>query len=269
MSCACGHHHPRLPDSRDPSGTPIELARPMVALSGRLICADARQMMAALSLLPDHVELSRAEPGNLRFDLWQDEDPLIWHLAELFRDAEAFAAHQHRTADSAWGRDGGDLGRDLEQREVMPAIRAEQRGDRDAIDRLLRETFDGKDEARLVRGLRDQGDLTLSLVAEAAGTILGQVALSPLTGERPALALAPLAVAAGARGLGIGTALVREAIARAEGTPVVVLGDPGYYARFGFEPAELASPYAGPHLLVLGQLPRGAAIGHAPAFAAL
>ena len=267
MSCACGHHH--APHDHDEGGIPVALTRPMVALNGRLICADAAQMMTALSLLPGHIEASRAEPGCLRFDLWQDDNPLIWHLAELFADETAFAAHQARTADSAWGRDSAGIGRDFRRREVMPAIRPEAAADRPAIDALLRAAFGGTDEARLVANLREAGDLPVSLLATAGGAILGHIALSPLAAERPALALAPVAVTPGAQGRGIGAALVREALARAGGAAVVVLGDPAYYGRFGFRPADLASPYAGPHLMIRGDLPPGSAIRHAPAFAAL
>ena len=101
MSCACGHHHPRHETGCEAEGPTIALDRPMIALTGRLICADPAQLMTALTLLPDHVDQSRAEPGCLRFDLRQDEDPLVWHLSELFTDGEAFAAHQQRTKASA------------------------------------------------------------------------------------------------------------------------------------------------------------------------
>ncbi len=269
MTCACGHHHPHHAHHHQSHGTPVALPRPMVALTGRLICADATQMMTALSLLPEHMDLSRAEPGCLRFDLWQDEDPLIWHLSELFVDADAFAAHGARARDSHWGRESAAIGRDFQRHEVTPVIRRETRNDVDAIDALLRDAFGGGDEAGLVRALRDQGDLSLSLVAEAAGTILGHVALSPLEADRPAYALAPLAVTGKARRLGIGAALLREAVGWADGASVVVLGDPAYYGPLGFLPAGLDSPYAGPALQMIGDLPKGGRIRHAPAFAAL
>ena len=80
MTCACGHHHhPRHHHAA--KGTPVALRTPMFGLAGRLICQDAGQMMTALSLLPEHLRLSREEPGCLHFDLWQDEDPLVWHLS--------------------------------------------------------------------------------------------------------------------------------------------------------------------------------------------
>ncbi|WP_022706724.1 GNAT family N-acetyltransferase [Paracoccus zeaxanthinifaciens] len=269
MSCACGHHHATERHDCAEGGMPIALPAPMVALTGRLTCADAGQMMTALNLLPDHVTLSRAESGNLRFDLWQDDDPLVWHLSELFRDGAAFEAHQARTADSPWGRESTQFARDFQRHDVTPAMRPEERGDHDAIDHLLHLAFEGEAEARLVRLLRADGDLALSLVAVAAGTVVGHIALSPVGGDRPALALAPVAVHPAAQGLGIGSALIRAAIQHAGDTPIVVLGDPAYYARFGFRPADLTSPYAGPYLQLLGDLPDGATIAHAPAFAAL
>ncbi|MFC3169392.1 MULTISPECIES: GNAT family N-acetyltransferase [Paracoccus] len=267
MTCACGHHHsPR--HHHNAKGTPVALKTPMFGLTGRLVCADAGQMMTALSLLPDHIALSRDEPGCLHFDLWQDENPLVWHLSELFTDADAFAAHGARTRDSAWGRESEGFTFDLHRHDVIPVIRRETRQDLDAIDALLRDAFKGEGEARLVRKLRADGDLSLSLVADAAGTILGHVALSPLSADRPAHALAPLAVAPKAQRLGIGAALTREAVVWADAASVVVLGDPDYYGPLGFRPADLASPYAGLPLQMIGDLPKGSRIGYAPAFAA-
>lgn len=269
MSCACGHDHAARPAPRDDGGAPITLADPMVALFGRLVCADAAQMMTALALLPDHIRLSRAEPGCLRFDIWQDDDPLAWNLAELFVDAGAFADHQARTQASQWGRDSHGIGREFARRDLLPAIRPARAGEDAAIDALLRQAFEGEDEARLVRRLREDGDLAVSLVAAAAGAICGHLALSPISGDIPALALAPVAVAPGAQRRGIGAALIRAAIALAGDRPVVVLGEPAYYSRFGFRPARLASPYAGPYLQVIGDLPDNGTIRHAPAFARL
>ncbi|MDT1061139.1 GNAT family N-acetyltransferase [Paracoccus sp. CPCC 101403] len=268
--CACGHHHPHHHHAPATGGAEIALSRPLVALSGRLTCADMAQMMLALDLLPDHVKLSRAEPGNLRFDLAQTEDPLVWRLDELFADAEAFAAHQSRTAASDWGQRSRDITRAFERTETLPRIRPEHPLEAAAISELLRQSFGGGDEARLVEMLRDQDDLTLSLVAEAAGCILGHVALSPLQAEGPALALAPVAVHPAVQRRGIGDALIRAALAAVPGHTIVVMGDPAYYARFGFQPVDLGSPYAGPYLMALGPaLPKGSAITHARAFSAL
>jgi quinol monooxygenase YgiN len=47
------------------------------------------------ALLDGMLEPSRAEPGNLRYDLWQDQsDPNRFVLDELYADANAVAAHR-------------------------------------------------------------------------------------------------------------------------------------------------------------------------------
>ncbi|WP_199259339.1 GNAT family N-acetyltransferase [Paracoccus binzhouensis] len=269
MSCACGHHHNHAPPLAR-GGEEIRLEPPLVALSGRLICKDTAQMLLALDLLTEHVALSRAEPGNLRFDLAQADDPLVWELNELYADEAAFQAHRARLHGSRWGRESHGIERDFTRSEPAPRIRAEEPQDHAAIAALLTRAFGGAAEARLIEALRAEDSLALSLVAEAAGTIIGHVALSPLRAEAPALALAPLAVHPAVQSRGIGAALVRAALAAFDDHAIVVLGDPAYYGRFGFIPAELDSPYAGPHLMALGpQLPAGSRIAHAPAFAAL
>lgn len=92
----------------------------------------------------------------------------------------------------------------------------------------------------------------LSLVAKGEnGELLGTVRLWHVaagTAGAPALMLGPLAVAPELAGCGIGVALMRRAIAEAQWRghgAIVLVGDPDYYARFGFtaEPAaELAMP---------------------------
>ena len=47
------------------------------------------------ALLDGMVTSSRAEPGNLRYDLWQDQvDPTRFVLDELYVDSDAVAAHR-------------------------------------------------------------------------------------------------------------------------------------------------------------------------------
>jgi len=145
------------------------------------------------------------------------------------------------------------------------AIRPELPVDIDQIHELHREAFGGAAEAELVDAIRASADFVpeLSLVAVAAeGSVLGHILLS-VVGFRPdrdgaprgrALALAPLAVLTPHAGRGIGSALTTEALSVADGRDeafAAVLGDPGFYARFGFGPAGEAgirSPYdeAGP-----------------------
>lgn len=95
-------------------------------------------------------------------------------------------------------------------------------------------------EHRIVEGLRDSGRLALSLLAEADGKPVGHVALSPaVVGEDATgwFLLGPVGVLPGLQGQGIGSALVRESLRRARGmgaAGVVLVGDPGFYARLGF-----------------------------------
>lgn len=241
---------------------------PLAALTGRLICADTAQMVTALTLLPEHVEASRAEPGCLRFDLWQDDDPLIWHLSELFTGDDAFAAHQARMQSSDWGRGSAGFERDFTRSEALPRLRPERSDDAGGLDGLLEASFGREAEAALLRNLRQAGDLELSLVIEAGGAILGHAALSPLQGDVPAMALTPLAIHPKLRGRGLGTALVHAILAHAT-CPVVVLGNAGFYGRFGFGAADLVSDFSGPEMQVHGDLPSGLTIRHAPAFAGL
>jgi putative acetyltransferase len=79
----------------------------------------------------------------------------------------------------------------------------------------------------------------LDLVAADGGSILGHVigGVGRL-GGKPALAVAPLCVISSRQGEGIGSALMNDLLGRADaaGWPMVLLlGNPGYYQRFGFE----------------------------------
>jgi putative acetyltransferase len=136
-------------------------------------------------------------------------------------------------------------------------LREEKPADRKAIRDVVTAAFGTTAEATLIDHLRNDGDIALSLVAEMPGDrIVGHILFSPLTAPFRALALAPVAVTPNHQRQGIGSRLIREGLVRAarDGWQgVFVLGDPGYYRRFGFNP-ELAAgfrcPYAGPYLMV-------------------
>lgn len=124
-------------------------------------------------------------------------------------------------------------------------IRAERAEDAAAIHRLVREAFAtaphrSGTEPHIVDALRAAGALSVSLLAERQGAIVGHVAISPVElddGTPGWFGLGPLAVAPDHQRQGIGTALVRAALAALEAhgaSGCVVLGDPGYYRRFGF-----------------------------------
>lgn len=123
-------------------------------------------------------------------------------------------------------------------------IRVEIPVDAAGIDALLRNAFGGDDEAELVRQLREDGLLTLGIVAtDDEGGVVGYAAFSPVdvAGEdRQWVGLAPLAVEESLRRQGLAEKLVYEgldALNEFSYAAVVVLGDPAYYGRFGFKPA--------------------------------
>jgi predicted N-acetyltransferase YhbS len=118
-------------------------------------------------------------------------------------------------------------------------VRTARPADAPAVAALLAEAFGGDAEARLAVALRQHGDAVIELVATAPdGILLGHVLFSPVrVGSTAALALAPLAVASAVRRRGLGAMLVRQGLALARARPegwCLVLGDPAYYARFGF-----------------------------------
>ena len=74
----------------------------MMTLTGELICTDVQHLAIVETHLPQHIRLSRAEPGCLSFDVTQTADPMIWQVDETFVDQTAFDAHQTRTRASEW-----------------------------------------------------------------------------------------------------------------------------------------------------------------------
>ncbi len=137
----------------------------------------------------------------------------------------------------------------------MSAIRQERPEDAEAVREILVAAFGREAEARLVDRLRASGKIACALVAEEKGRLLGQVVFSAIAvGESRALAvaLAPLAVMPAFQRLGIGSALASaglERLRQEQGQRVLVLGDPGYYTRFGFVPASrygLKCPFPAP-----------------------
>src|SRR5689334_19712426 len=84
---------------------------------------------------------------------------------------------------------------------------------------------------------------TVALVAESAEGLVGQVACSPVTIDGRSgswFGLGPLAVRPDRQRQGIGSALVRAALQRLhlrQAAGYVLVGDPAFYARFGFRPA--------------------------------
>ena len=123
-------------------------------------------------------------------------------------------------------------------------IRVEIGIDAPGIDALLRRAFNGGGEADLVQSLREDGLITLGLVAtDDEGQVVGYVAFSSVSVEGEELqwvGLAPLAVDEAWRGQGIGRQLVYDGLDSLNEfgyAAVVVLGDPALYGKLGFTPA--------------------------------
>ncbi len=95
-------------------------------------------------------------------------------------------------------------------------------------------------EQFIISALRKAGALTVSLVADAAGTVIGHVAVSPVSisdGTCGWCGLGPIAVAPEHQDRGVGSRLMHAALVRLRedgAAGCVVLGEPGYYGRFGF-----------------------------------
>ncbi|MEM6794116.1 MAG: N-acetyltransferase [Acidobacteriota bacterium] len=127
---------------------------------------------------------------------------------------------------------------------TQPILRTEHASDRASVFAVHRAAFETDAEARLVDTLRASASPTLSLVAEAGGSVEGHIFFSPVThAEHPELrlmGLGPMAVQPRTQRKGLGSLLVRRGLEtlREQGLDAaVVLGHPEYYPRFGFEPA--------------------------------
>src|SRR5688572_12508038 len=95
-------------------------------------------------------------------------------------------------------------------------IRPEQPDDASAIYAVHAACFPSDAEARLVDLLRQAGRLSLSLVAEAEGAIVGHVAFSPVTAAIAAIGtgLAPVAVLESYRRQGIAARLIEAGLTK-------------------------------------------------------
>ena len=122
-------------------------------------------------------------------------------------------------------------------------IRNETAADVTAIRRLVTEALRmlpqaTGTEAEIVERLRAQGALVLSLVAEEDGNVVGYLAASAARiGAQPDWGLiGPLVVLPSRHRQGIGSALMAETLRRLRATcrGAALVGDPGYYGRFGF-----------------------------------
>lgn len=125
-------------------------------------------------------------------------------------------------------------------------IRDEARHDAEVIAEVTVAAFDSLEisnhtEQFIVEALRSAGALTVSLVAEVDGHVVGHIAFSPVVisdGSNNWYGLGPVSVLPLYQRMGIGKALIREGLSRlkelgAKGCCLV--GHPQYYRKFGFE----------------------------------
>ncbi len=116
------------------------------------------------------------------------------------------------------------------------------------IDALYPEAFPDEDLRALVRTLLEDTPEAFSLVATIESELAGHIAFTACKvtgGEAPVALLGPLAVAPARHRCGIGTALLRAGVERlrASGASLVlVLGDPAYYGRLGFDVERAVAP---------------------------
>lgn len=162
-----------------------------------------------------------------------------------------------------------------------PQIRDESTADIAAITTVTIAAFatleiSNHTEQYIIAALREAGALTVSLVAEVDGRVVGHIAFSPVTisdGSPGWYGLGPVSVLPEYQRQGIGGALIREGISRLKNIGArgcCLVGHPGYYGRFGFRnsaeltlegvPAEVFFA-----LSLDGQMPQGL-VGFHPAF---
>ncbi len=125
-------------------------------------------------------------------------------------------------------------------------IRSETSADAGAIDEVTVAAFktlaiSNQTEQFIIVALRAAKALTLSLVAEVDGRVVGHIAFSPLTisdGSENWYGLGPVSVLPEYQRRGIGSALIQEGLSRLKDLGArgcCLVGHPEYYRRFGFQ----------------------------------
>jgi putative acetyltransferase len=128
-------------------------------------------------------------------------------------------------------------------------------------------------EQFVITALRAAGALTLSLVAEVDGRVIGHIAFSPVTisdGTRNWYGLGPVSVLPAYQRQGVGKALIREGLSRLKANHAqgcCLVGHPDYYRKFGFtNMPELVLEGVPPEVFFAlsfdGQAPQGAVAFH-------
>lgn len=125
-------------------------------------------------------------------------------------------------------------------------IRSETISDIGAISKVTIAAFktlaiSNHTEQFIINALRDANALTISLVAEIDGEVAGHIAFSPVSisdGSPNWYGLGPISVLPKYQKQGIGKSLVLKGLSLLKdmgGQGCALVGDPGYYERFGFK----------------------------------
>lgn len=112
------------------------------------------------------------------------------------------------------------------------------------VSALLRQAFpESNDEVRLVEDFHNNGRAVHEWVCIHVGKIIAYIAFSSAYNgnEVCGLHLAPLAVKPEFQKQGVGSELLRFALRQdvIKASTIFVLGDPGFYTKFGFEPCAM------------------------------
>jgi putative acetyltransferase len=124
-------------------------------------------------------------------------------------------------------------------------IRNELESDFEAISALTKAAFENNPhsnhtEQYIVNALRSANALTVSLVAEVDGKVVGHIAFSPVTisdGSPNWYGLGPVSVLPEFQKQGIGKSLINAGLSLLKdmgGQGCALVGNPNYYKRFGF-----------------------------------
>ena len=158
-------------------------------------------------------------------------------------------------------------------------IRMEQNQDIPTIRSLIQVAFQhaphtSHTEDLIVEALRHAHALTISLVAEVEGRIVGHVAVSPVNisnGETDWYGLGPVSVLPDMQRQGVGSRLIEAVLtqlSKESAAGCVVLGEPEYYQRFGFkaEPSLVLAGVPSEYFMALNfnkDVPSGNVVYHA------
>jgi len=124
-------------------------------------------------------------------------------------------------------------------------IRNESQSDIETISVITKAAFEklpisNHTEQFIINALRNANALTISLVAEMEKKVVGHIAFSPVTisdGSLHWYGLGPISVLPELQKQGIGKSLMRQGLSSLKSLGAkgcVLVGDPGYYERFGF-----------------------------------